>query len=326
MTAPGTTLKPIDGFFHQPTYREQTWLETNWFSFLVPEANLRAHLYNGFRTNLGVVFSAVCIWSGDCESVLDFDHYDAQVHLPMPNGNLNDYRLANGLHVAGDPLKRYTIEYEAFNGTRLELELTAMMPAVDSKETVVAGGSDFSHFHEVRSEFSSHNGHIDQTMQVEGQLFLDGRTIDISYPSNRDHSWSARPERNHGKGYFDEAYFDGMTFHVQTLVTDDDSTGSITNGYILDGDELLRILAGTARYERSGWYTTRLEYELEDDRGRTHRLSGTPTASAPLPTWPNQYNIAGLTRWELGDEIGWGEYKWHWEVGAMIRAREASGT
>lgn len=70
-----------------------------------------------------------------------------------------------------------------------------------------------------------------------------------------------------------------------------------------------------------GWMTRRLEYEVEDERGRTHRFTGEPTATSVMRTWPNQYNIAAVVKWRTEGEDGWGEYKWHWEVTDMVRSQ-----
>lgn len=314
----GDLLTPRDGLFHQPAYRDPTWLETNWWSFLVPEANLRCHMYTGFRTNLGVVFSQVQVWSQDSFSLLDFDFWDSQVHLPMPSGNLDHYRLANGLEVRMmEPLMRYSVRYDGHSDTHFELEYRALMPAVDSRETRTSAGHDFSHFHAVDPALSSSVGHIDQTLMVTGEAVIKGVRYEVAFPTNRDHSWSPRPERAHGRGYFDEGYFaEDSFFHVQTI-NEREEEGQVTNGYVVDGGELLGIKAGVGRYEMDGWRTRRLEYELEDERGRTHRFVGEPTAFTYLPTWPNQYNNAGIVRWTSEGEVGYGEFKWHWETTEM---------
>lgn len=135
-------LEPVparDALLHRPVFGDPTWVETNWFGFLVPERNMRGFVYAGFRSNLGVVMSSIIVWSGDCGSILETDHYDVRVHLPQPPQNLDDYTLANGLHVRMDePLRRWTIRYAGFNDMALELEATAMMPAVtrDRKSVV----------------------------------------------------------------------------------------------------------------------------------------------------------------------------------------------
>jgi len=315
----GTLLTGRDALFHQPAYRDPTWLETNWFSFLVPEANLRCHMYNGFRTNLGVVFSQIHVWSRDSPTLLDFDYWDSQVHLPLPPGNLDHYRLANGFEVQmHEPLRTWSVSYDGFGDTHFRLEYEALMPAVDSRETRLPTGADFSHFHAVDPALAATVGHIDQTLSVRGEAVIKGETYEIDFPTNRDHSWSPRPERAHGRGYFDEGYFGNgeLCFHVQTK-TDEFDRGDVTNGYILDHGELLAIKAGEGRYVMEGWWTKRLEYELEDERGRTHLFVGEPTASTYLPTWRNQYNNAAVVRWENDGEVGWGEFKWHWETTEM---------
>jgi hypothetical protein len=307
-----------DALFHRPAYRDRTWVETNWFPFLVPERNLRGHLYAGFRPNLDVVMSLIVIWGHDCATVLDTEHYDHQVHLPIPPQNLDHYALANGLEVRmHEPLTKWTIRYEGFRGTVVDMEATAMMPALSSHVTRLPEGADFSHFHHVDPALASSIGHIDQTMMFEGELRLHGETIPISFPSNRDHTWSPRPEYGHGCGYFDEGFWgEDFAFHVQTKNTELESA-PVTNGYLLDHGEVILLKAGTGRYEMDGWYTKRLVYELEDERGRSHRIVGEPTSTFVLPTWPNQFNIVGVARWTYEGDVGWGEWKWHWETTEM---------
>ena len=119
-------LEPVparDALLHRPVFGDPTWVETNWFGFLVPERTMRGFVYAGFRTNLGVVMSSVIIWDKDCGSILDTAHYDVRVHLPQPPQNLDDYALANGLRVRmDDPLRHWTIGYEGAGGMALELE------------------------------------------------------------------------------------------------------------------------------------------------------------------------------------------------------------
>jgi hypothetical protein len=314
----GELLTPRDALFHEPAYRNASWLETNWFSFLVPEHNLRGHIYGGFRTNIGVVFSQIHVWSHDSQSVLDFDYWDSQVHLPLPPCNLDHYRLANGLEVEmREPLKRYSLSYDGFGDTHFRLEYDALMPAVDSRETKLPTGVDFSHFHAVDPSLAGTVGHIDQTLAVSGEVVIKGKRYEVKFPTNRDHSWSPRPEHGHGRGYFDEGYFsEDYFFHVQTH-NERPEEANVTNGYVFDHGELLALKAGVGRYETDGWLTRRLEYELEDERGRTHRFVGEPTATTWLPTWPNQCNIGAVVRWTSDGDEGWGEYKWHWEVTDM---------
>jgi hypothetical protein len=319
----GDRLTPRDALLHEPLYRDPTWLESNWFSFLIPEHNIRGHCIAYFRTNIGVVMSLIQVWSRDSLTLLDLDYWDQQVHLPLPPCNLDDYRLANGLAVKmGEPLQHYSLSYDGFADTHFRLEFEGLMPAVDSRETQLPTGRDFSHFHKVDPRMATNIGHIDQTLAVSGEVTIRGKTYSVDFPSNRDHSWSPRPEKAHGRGYFDEGYFGNgeFCFHVQTLNEQADEA-EVTNGYIIDHGELLALKAGVGRYTMDGWLTRRLEYEVEDERGRTHRFVGEPTAITVLQTWPNQYNIGAIVKWAYEGEEGWGEYKWHWEVTDMVTAQ-----
>jgi hypothetical protein len=307
-----------DALFHAPPLGVPEWLETNWFSFQVPERNIRASIAVGFRTNVGSVMSHVTIWSKPTSSVLGADFRDARVHLPMPVGNLDDYTLLNGLHVRQTELGRsWELRFEG-RGAAFELTVEGLMRPVSSKEmrTNLDGG-DFSHFHAVDPVWSDHVGHIDQTMKVTGELRLHGETIPVSCVSNMDHSWGPRPERDHSQGNFDEgAFSDDFAFHVMTK-NPDLKTGVVTNGYVLDHGEPFAIASGVGHYERDGWAISRLVYELEDVRGKSFTFEGEPLSNFPIPSWPNQYNIASLVRWRSDGVEGWGDYKWHWEVREM---------
>lgn len=321
----GEMLTPRDALLHRPAYRDPTWVESNWWSFLVPEHNLRGHMTAYFRTNIPVVMSLVQVWSKDSLTLLQVDYWDQQVHLPMPPHNLNDFRLNNGLALKmHEPLKRYSLSYDGFSDTRFRLEYEALMPAVSSHETRLPTGKDFSHFHKVDSQMFTDIGHIDQTLMATGEVRVRGKDYKVDFPTNRDHSWSPRPEKAHGRGYFDEGYFGKgeFCFHVQTLNEVADQA-DVTNGYIIDHGELIALKAGIGRYTMDGWLTRKLEYEVEDERGRTHRFVGEPTAITVLQTWPNQYNIGAVVKWTYDGEEGWGEYKWHWEVTDMLNAQDA---
>ena len=81
------------------------------------------------------------------------------------------------------------------------------------------------------------------------------------------------------------------------------------NGYIIDGGELLRITAGEGRYtyEEDAFVITKLTYELEDERGRTHVFEGTPRSF-----FNSGAGTLAVVEWRSSDgEIGWGEYNWH---------------
>ena len=84
--------------FHPPTNDDPYWSETNWFAFGVPERKLSGWLYPFFRPALGVCSAAVLLWDDQGDQVWNCRYYKQFWHLPMPDGPLSDFTLANGLH------------------------------------------------------------------------------------------------------------------------------------------------------------------------------------------------------------------------------------
>ena len=58
----GSVVRRRDLYFHEPRYRDVRWLETNWFSWILPEQNMRCHIRAAFRTNPNVVETLVFVF------------------------------------------------------------------------------------------------------------------------------------------------------------------------------------------------------------------------------------------------------------------------
>lgn len=315
----GSQVAARDMWFHEPRYRDYTWLETNWFSWLIPEERMRGHIRAAFRTNLGVVESTAFVFSGDDPSAgpmgADFDA--AHNHVPMPPQNLNHYDLASGLSVRMvKPMQEWHVRYDGPNDTVFDLKYEALMPPVLVSETGVLDGN---------SSPPIKHGHIDQTMAVTGEVLVDGRRHQVAWPSQRDHSWSPRPETSStGYGHavctnFDSGHFgNDFSFLVQT---NNDWTdlrrGVVQSGYLLDHGRLKRLKAGEGRYEffDNSWTISSIVYDLEDEDGRQHQLIGEPCSFYQLGTGVR----LALVKWRAEDEVGWGEYLWHGDFFEMRR-------
>jgi hypothetical protein len=304
--------------FHEPAYRDFGWLETNWFSWMVPDAKMRSHVRCGFRVNLNTVETSVFVFSCPRQDawLLDVDHVELRWQVPMPPHSLANYKLPNGLAVRmTEPLKRWELRYVSGDGTLFDLEYRSLMPPVHVSEIGTAASA--------RTPIPY--DHIEQTMMVEGSVRVSGTEFSVHCASQRDHSWGNRPDgatRGGAPGSasnFDEGHFgENLSFSVVSVSEWDHlSSGVVTNGYILDHGELLRLKAGTGHYlfSDNGWVITRLRYELEDERGRTHVFRGEPVS------FYDKVGYAGtiaLVRWEAaGGEVGWGEYNWHGDMYEM---------
>ncbi len=316
----GTLVKLRDMYFHEPRFRDYRWLETSWFTWLIPDEVMRGHIRAAFRVNLNVVASTCFVWNHPDPHAgpLGVLYSDQRSHVPMPATNLDDYSLVSGITVRmTKPLEEWEVRYEGSRDTRFDLHFRAMMPPVQIAET----GTD------ARAQATIRHGHIDQMMHVTGKARVRGVDYAVNWPSPRDHSWSPRPESSSGYGFPMSGNFDfgsfgkegqDFTFFVQTRNDWSDlRRGIVHNGYIIDGGKLLRIKAGEGRYtyEEDAWVITTLEYELEDERGRTHTFTGTPKSFYR----PGAGTLA-VVRWESRDgEVGWGEYNWHGDVYELQR-------
>lgn len=313
----GTAIRTRDAYFHEPRYRDDSWTETNWFGFFVPEAQLRGSVYALFRTNLGVVRSSVLVYSSQATSVLDVDYFDDRAALSIPPGNLDHYALANGVPVRmTEPMKRWHLRFDGRFDTHFDLELEAMTPPLATQETAIEGARDgYAVFQ--RRDGAGGTGHLDQTMWVTGEVRVRGRTHPVAFPANRDHSWSPRREWGHNIcGNFDEGHFGReLSFQVQTR-NDPLEVGEVTHGYVVVRGEPRRLKAGIGTYQYDGWRITSARYDLEDETGRTYRFDGTPVSWCTDMLSGNVANLA-VVRWEADGEVGWGDVKWHWDLFRM---------
>lgn len=322
----GSVVRRSDLYFHPPRYRDHRWLETNWFTWLLPERAMRGHLRSAFRTNLDVVETLVFVFDDPepAQGILGLRYLDHRSHVPMPVTNLDHYRLESGVEVRMvEPMKRWQLRYEGSADTRWDLEVEAMMPPVLTSET----GTEESARATIR------HSHIDQMMRVRGDVRVRGEDLRVDFASPRDHSWSPRPESTSGYGYpmcgnFDWGSFgpagQDFTFFVQTRNEWSDlRRGRVHNGFLLEGGELLRLRAGEGRYRYAvdDWWITGLEYELEDERGRTHRFSGTPKSFYR----PGTGTLAVVEWRSAGGEVGWGEYNWHGDLYELQRIGRPPG-
>ena len=318
----GTVIRPEDARFHEPFSRDDSWCETNWFGFIIPEERMRGAAYALFRTNLGVCRSMIQVYSGMQRHVLGMDYLRDDYHIAIPPGDLDDYRLPNGLRVKmTKPMEEWIVQFDDRRGNRWDLVQTALMPPVSVTEIAVPGsGAGYAIFQHHDPKAPGSTGHVDQTMLVQGEVVVNGRVLRVDFPSNRDHSWSPRREHGHNvMGNFDEAHFGReLSFLLQTR-NDALERGTVTHGYVREGREVVAFKAGVGRYRCDDWVITALEYELEDAKGRTHLLRGEPVSLAES-YHANAFTTTGVVRWALAGETGWGDFKWHWDVQRMQAA------
>lgn len=307
--------------FHRPAYRDWRWLETSWFGFFVPDAGLRGHLRAAFRLNQGTAFSMANIYSRG-GGVLDMDFFDSQMHVPIgPTDRHCDFRLASGLEVRG---RRAPMEYRVDFTSRCGrvvagLEYEALMEPADLKVTTLDAEAGFAAFHRQQKMSSPPTGHIDQTFRVRGSVCIDGDRYDVNCVSNRDQSWSPRSEFKSLCGTFDNIHFgEDLTVCVQAV---ESPVGAprITHGYVLRGSEVRRLKSADVQYRRRGLTPTAMKHVLTDETGETYEIESTVPYAICQDQGSNGLTVMGYALPEWGDQKGYGETMWHWDIPEMQR-------
>jgi hypothetical protein len=309
----GSVIRASDMRFHPPRFRDFRWLETNAFTFTIPEAKIGCHIWNGFRVNVGVVESNIKVFNSENPHAgpIELLYDDAWHHIPLPPHQLHDFSLANGLRVRmTKPLMEWELFYEGADDTVFDLHLRGLCPPLHISET----GTEAAALGSIKL------GHLDQMMAITGTVRVNGTQYDVDFPSWRDHSWSPRPEGAGRSGYavdvsanFDYGAFgNDYTFFVQTTNRwESIERGVVDHGYITVGADVLRLKQGEGRFVYDERWTTRaLEYELEDERGRTHVFTGEAVSFHTMgPT------VLAVVKWTTpSGEVGWGQYDWHGDV------------
>ena len=300
--------------FHQPEDPDDhLWSETNYFSFHIPEMQLNGTIYSLFRPTLGVMTSFIHIWAGSTTNHQETLYTDGRAHLPIPSGqDLDDYSLANGLHIKVLPgnggNRDYQLDYIGYNDSELHLSFRGLMepydihdPGMDPlADSGIATWSD-----------AYKNGHFDMTAHVTGECRLHGKSYSVDCVSTMDHSWGARAECNiNNMSWFHSSWGQDRTIHCIFMLDPHglgESYGQFMHGYVLEGDKVFGIKAGTGTAQRNGLIQESLDITVTDVRDRKFNFQGRTIANNQWNAWPGLCVYHSLMEWQLDGQIGYGE-------------------
>jgi hypothetical protein len=296
-----------DMYFHTPTSDDHYWAETNYFGFYIPEESIHVNVYVLTRQNAGVVLSSITVTDGISNTPHQVRYSNNQVHLPFPDSNFNDYKLANGLAIkCTKPVMDYDIKFDDQRGLVIDVQYKALMEPYDihdPEQDPLAASAD-------QVSATAYAGHWDQTGRVTGLFTIDGKTYDIDCVSSMDHSWGERKEDQFKNFCWLNANFDNDTsIHCLWAINPDDLNdySAIVHGYVREGDQVYGLTKGSGKLTRDGNLHQTMELQVEDKRGKTHNFSGAALTSNPWQPWPFIYATQSLLRWEMDGITGWGE-------------------
>ena len=300
---------PEDDFLHPAQNNAVTadsCSETQYFGFSVPEEKIHGLGYLWHHPNLGVLTGGIWAWQGIKRVTVASEMLDIRAYMkdtPLTN-DLHDYRLENsyGVRVI-EPMRRHHLTFnDPQRSNHVDLHYTAVTPAV-----MFGDGK-----------------HFEQGMRVQGEITMRGRRIPVNGYTIRDRSWAKpRPETPMPMppvSWMTCTFDDTLAINCNLfdhVGSNDLATGAfavpveraLNGGWVCRNGVVSRIVSGTKRVEREpGTLLPRhIELALQDDQGRTLRMTGTLLASAPWGTWANIAFVISLMRWECDGKVGHGD-------------------
>jgi hypothetical protein len=300
-----------DAEFHAfPSDHRETWAESNYFPFWIPDSGLSGAVYCLFRPGLGVCMSDITIFDHCASHWEALAYTDNQQHIPCPQ-SLAHYKLRNGLEVKSlrAPLD-YRIDYVGIDDTELHFDFAAKMRPQDFNDpdqdplTRLKGSSD--------AWDKAFDGHFDMTGEISGELVLRGTRHPIKCLSTMDHSWGPRVERDNGSAVFIQAHF-GEDLSINALLMLDpgnfDRFGPVLHGYVMQSGKVNALIAGEGRTERNGIFPERFELWVEDEAGTHFALSGHFQTWAPWAPYVSVIYYQGMAIWNCDGRVGTGAFQ-----------------
>jgi len=307
-------ITPTDMKFHEPEDPSaHLWSETNYFSFHIPEMKLNGTIYSLFLPTLGVMTSFIHIWAGKASNHQQTLYTDGRAQLPIPVGqDLDDYSLANGLHVKVLPNnggnRDYQLDYVGYNDSALHLTFRGLMEPYDIQDPSMdplaqSGVATWSNTYK--------NGHFDMTAHVTGESRLHGKSHQVDCVSTMDHSWGARAECNiNNMSWFHSSWDEDRTIHCIFMLDPHalgESCGQFMHGYVLEGDQAFGLKPGNGIAKREGLMQESLDIDVADIHDRTFNFQGLSIANNQCNAWPGLCVCHSLMEWRLDGDIGFGE-------------------
>lgn len=286
-----------DDRFHPPPSPDPSWAETCWFAFAAPERKLGGTLYPLFRSGLGVCALGVAVWDASAHEPWRARYARRLWHVPIPDGDLDDFEI-EGLRIrVVEPLQRYRVAYA--DGDRLGVDLTyqAVIPA---------------HAPLVTPE----RGHLDQPCHVRGTLTLDGEVIPIDAYEMHDRSWGPRDDLRRTRASYCYGIAGGEdSFLAMTFAGDErDESERVIAGFLVREGHKENLVSGTrevlARDPRG--FPTRVCLQAADAAGRGLSAEGECLSRLAEQATPGMFAWMSLTRWshDVGTCFGQDQEIW----------------
>ncbi len=292
---------PADDSFHEPAGSDPFWTETSWYAFSIPERRLTGAVYPVFRPNQGVCSAGVYVWDDSADSLHAIRYARNWWHLPMPDHDLTELDLPNGLSYRTlEPLKRYAVRYD--DGSELSLDL------------------EYEALHAPHAPMLGATGHLDQACRVTGSIRLHGDELVVDGFEMRDRSWSVRKDVGPVRAGY--SYLVGADRALLAMSIWGGDTYFVMSGYHLIEGDLVAVTGGSRRVERdSHGRPAKVQLSVTDAAGRRLEVTGTCVNRFAFQSSPNYFAWMSMADWELEGEHLFGEDQDVWSPDLLRQAQ-----
>ena len=294
--------------FHDRDPADDTWTETIFQIFSVPEFGISGNLYCVARPNLGVCHSSIEIHQGMCFHPWQLHHNDAQMHLRCPE-DYSDFTLANGLSFKAHSEREHDWRYESRDGIcSLELHYSAICEPTDARDPAQVPQAAGSH---VQGYSGWNNGHLEGKGRVTGTLRLRDKTYQVDCIEGVNKSWGPRNDwGNKGATWIHvDLGEDVRAFLILDIDFQgrDMIYGGLRYGYVLVNGERRPLMSAQMDAKRTDMLVTSANVRFVDDRGEEYFARGKSIAAGPWYNFnPSSCGYQVLLRWESSSRAGYG--------------------
>lgn len=297
-------LTEADDRFHPHDPTDVAWVETVWFSWIVPESRLVGYVYLIFRPVLATCEGGALVYDDTGELPWELPSFEFGDPLPLDTDtDLTDATFANGVSIrCVDPGERYVVRFDGAALT-VDLEYQAMT------RPLVSRSSDQRY------------GHIDQYGTVTGTMTLAGKTSVVDCAAMRDRGWGPRVYRSETRyGYAYAADANGDCFLAVT--SHRDGTDRVVKGFLQQDGMWAPLSEGQRDVVRDvSGRPQRVTVIATDSVGREVHASGDVFSRHVFTPYRRLLTWDSLIHWRWGGHEGWGEDQDVWHIDAWRQAR-----
>jgi hypothetical protein len=292
--------------FHPRDPADDTWTETLFVIFSVPECAISGNIYVLTRPNLGVCHSSIEIHQGICFHPSQLHHNDSQMHMRCPE-DFSDFTLANGVRFKAQNEREHEWHYTSRDGIcALDFSYSAICDPTDARDPAQVPQAANS---KVQGYSGWNNGHLEGKGRVKGTLRLRDKTYQVDCVEAVNKSWGPRNDwGNKGASWIHVDLGEKLrAFLVLDIALENRtiSYGAFRYGYVLVDGERRPLVAGAMAGKHTDLLVTSAEISFEDDQGCVYSARGKTIAAGPWYNFnPSSHGYQTLLRWESGALVG----------------------